>query len=150
MEQYGMVTNFPLSALAAARIYRLRGNLEAAAGREEDAIRWLKEPSVQSAEQPHAWALDSGAEEQLRLGRLEEKQCYADLELAVTKFLQDDESIATETVPSTIGHSGLCHSRRQELTDILKWELRRLGSEVPQFTNAADAFVSKFLAPNRH
>jgi len=150
--EYGVVANLPLSALLAAKIYRLQNKLDLAAAREEDAIACLKqldiclkEPDEQRAEQTQDWVLDISPTREVRLVGPAEKQCYAELELAVTKFLQDDDSLATQTVPSTIGHSGLCHSRRQELTDILKWELRRLGNEVPQFTNASDAFVSKFL-----
>jgi tetratricopeptide (TPR) repeat protein len=150
--EYGVVANLPFSALLVAKIYRLQNKLDIAAAREQDAVdclkqldKCLKEPDEQRAEQTQDWVLDISPTQQVRLVGPAEKQCYAELELAVTSFLQGDDSIAKETVPATIGHSGLCHSRRRELTDILKWELRRLGSEVHEFTTASDTFVSKFL-----
>jgi tetratricopeptide (TPR) repeat protein len=152
LAEYGVVANLPLSALLAAKIYRLQNKLDIAAAREEDAIDCLKqldkcltEPDEQRAEQTQDWVLDISPTQQVRLVGPTEKQCYAELELALTKFLQDDDTIAKETVPSTIGKSGRCHSRRKELTDILKWELRRLGSEVHELTNASDAFVARFF-----
>jgi hypothetical protein len=80
----------------------------------------------------------------IRLSTLNEKQCYADLELALTAFLlRGDEVKAASAVPAAFGK---CHSRQPELTAILKWELHRLGSEVPEFSQRADEFVHKFLA----
>jgi tetratricopeptide (TPR) repeat protein len=143
IEEYGQVAKFPLSALEASGIYRLQGKLDDALGREEDAIRWLKEPSVQLAEEPHAWALDVSPTQQVRLGPLNEKECYAELELAVTTYVQGDEGKAANAVPAVFGK---CSSRQHELKDILKWELHRLGSEVPGLTQRTDKFVDKFLA----
>ena len=145
IEQYGQVANFPLAALETAKIYRLQHKLEAAAERAEDAIRWLKDPNVQTAEQPHAWALEVSPEEQVRLVQLEEKQCYAELELALTQFLQGDENEAASKVRTTIGKSGRCRSRQWELTGILSWELHRLGGEVPQLRKGCNEFAAKYL-----
>jgi tetratricopeptide (TPR) repeat protein len=145
IEEYGQVARFPLSALGAARIYRLQGKLDDALGREEDAIRWLREPSVQLAEEPNAWAFDVSPTQQVRLGPIKEKECYAELELAVTTYLRGDEGKATNEVSAALGK---CSSRQRELKDILKRELHRLGSEVPALTQRSDKFVSKFLAPS--
>lgn len=147
IEEYGQVADFPFSALQAAKIYRLQNRLDDATGREEDAIRWLKDPSVQRAEQPQAWAFDVSPTQQLRLGLLDEKQCLAELELAVTRFLRGDETQTGSVVLATLGESGRCHSRRKELTDILRWELRRLGNEVPQLTKGCEQFAAKYLGP---
>jgi len=144
IEEYGQVANFPFAALQAAKIYRLQNKLDDAGGREEDAIRWLQDPSVQRDEQAQAWALDVSATQQVRLSVLEEKQCYAELELAMTKFLLGVESRAASAVPTVLGESGKCHSRLRELTDILRWELRRLGNEAPQLTKGCEGFA-KYL-----
>ena len=143
IEQYGQVVEFPLSALEAARIYRLQGKLGDALGREEDAILWLKKPSVQLVEAQSAWAFEVSPTQQVRLVLIDEKECYAELESAVTTFLQGNESRAATVVPVAFGK---CSSRQHELKDILKWELRRLGSEVPDLTRRSDEFVGKFLA----
>src|SRR5450631_3110867 len=143
LNEYGQVVKFPLSALEAAKIYRLQGKLDDAIGREEDAIRWLKEPSVQLAEGQNAWALYVNSTGQVRLGLMDEKQCYAELELAVTTFLQGDEGKAATAVAGALGE---CSSRQPELKDILRWELHRLGSEVPGLTARSDRFVGRFLA----
>jgi tetratricopeptide (TPR) repeat protein len=145
IEEYGQVADFPFSALQAAKIYRLQNKLEDAYEREEDAIRWLKDPSIQGADQPQAWAFDVSPTQQLRLGRLDEKHCFAELELAVTRFLRGDETQAANTVSATLGESGTCHSRHKELTDILRWELRRLGNEVPQLTQRCEQFATNYL-----
>lgn len=150
--EYGVVANSPLSALLAAKIYRLQDKLDPAAAREEDAIdclkqldTCLKEPDERRAEQTQDWVLDVSPSQQVRLVGLAEKQCYAELELAMTKFLQGDTSVAAPTVASTIGQSGHCHSRRQEIADALRWELHRLGSRIPRLTKASDAFETQFL-----
>lgn len=143
IDEYGRVAEFPLAALEAARIYRLQGKLNDALGREEDAIRWLKEPSVQDAEAQRAWAVDDRADEQVRLARLDEKECYAELEQTVTTFLiKDDEANAATELAATLRK---CDSRGEELKRILSWELHRLGSEVPGLTQRSDAFAAKFL-----
>ncbi|MBV8673376.1 MAG: toll/interleukin-1 receptor domain-containing protein [Acidobacteriaceae bacterium] len=145
LEQYGQVGEFPLSALEAARIYRLQGKLEDARGREEDAIDWLQDPRVQSSEKDVAWALDVSPVEQVRLALLQEKQCYAQLELFVTMFLQRDQAKASAGVPAVFEK---CRSRQAELRKILDWELHRLGSELAKYTQPADDFTSKFLEPS--
>lgn len=146
IEQYGEVVEFPLSALETARIYRLQGKLGDALGREEDAIRWLKVPSVQFAEGRNAWAFDVSPTQQVRLVLIDEKACYAELESAVTTFLQGDEGRAATVVPAAFEK---CSSRQRELEDILTWELHRLGSEVPGLTQRCDKFKGKFL-PSSH
>ncbi len=150
--EYGSVSGFPFSALQAAKIYRLQNKLNDASGREEDAIRCLKdldscltEPDQRQAEESQAWAFDVSPTRQVRLVAREEKQCYAELELAVTEFLKGNDAPATTIVPATIGEAGKCHSRQTELTGILKWELRRLGNEVPQFTARTEGFAAKYL-----
>jgi tetratricopeptide (TPR) repeat protein len=142
IEEYGQVSNYPLSALEAARIYRLQAKLEDARGREEDAIRWLQEPPVQVAETQNAWAFDVSPTQQVRLALLPEKQSYAELELAVTAFLQGNEAEAARLIPAAFERAS---SRRHELNDILRWELHRLGSEVPGYTQRTDEFAGKFL-----
>lgn len=143
--EYGQVTNFPLSALEAAKIYRLQNKLTDAAGREEDAVQWLKDPSMQLAEQQRAWAFEVSPTQQVRLVLLDEKLCYAELELAMTQFLQGDDSEATSMVPAALGKSGSCRSRRTELTGILRWELHRLGSEVPRLAKGSEEFAANYL-----
>jgi len=140
--EYGQVTEFPLSALEAANIYRLQGKLEDAAGRELDAISWLKEGSVQLMEQKYGWDLDISPTQQVRLGPLPEKECYAELELATTKYLQGDAGSALIAVSANMAK---CERRKKELSSILKWELYRLGGEVHQFTQRTDEFADKFL-----
>jgi tetratricopeptide (TPR) repeat protein len=143
IEEYGRIAKFPLAALEVAKIYRLQGKLDDARGREEDAIRWLKDPSVSKAEEQNAWAFDVSAIQQVRLSLVEEKQCYADLELAVTRFLQGDESQAASAVPAVFEK---CGSRQGELKGIVNWELRRLGSQTPALAPRCDAFTKRFLA----
>jgi len=143
IEEYGQVSNFPLAALVVAKIYRLQNNLDDAAGREEDAKSELQQPSVRQAEESRAWALDVSADRQIRLVLIDEKECYAELELAITRFLHGDESQAAGAISATIGNSGKCRSRQKELREILRWELRRLGSEVPQLTKGCEEFAAK-------
>ena len=142
IEEYGQVIEFPLSALEAAKIYRLQGKLDDALGREEDAIRWLKKPSEQSAEGQNAWTFDISPTLKVRLGPIAEKECYAELELAMTRFLHGDEGQAGAVTAAF----GKCSSRQHELKDILRSELHRVGSEVPRLTQRSDEFVGKFLA----
>jgi hypothetical protein len=144
IEEYGRMGQFPLAALELAKIYRLQDRLEEARGREEDAIRWLKDPAIQNAERENAWAFEVSPVRQARLGPLAEKQCYADLELAVTRFLQGDEHQAAGVVPAAFAK---CSSRRAELEKILRWELRRLGTQTPKHGKRSEAFVQKFLGP---
>lgn len=146
IEEYGQMGQFPLAALEMAKIYRLQGRLEEAAGREEDAVRWLKDPALQSAEQQNAWAFEVSPVQQVRLGPIAEKQCYADLELALTRFLRGDENQAARAAPAAFER---CSSRRPELSDILRWELRRLGIQTPNLCERCDAFAQRFLAAGK-
>jgi tetratricopeptide (TPR) repeat protein len=143
VEQYGLISRFPLAALELAKIYRLQGKLEEARGRDEDAVRWLKDPAIQAAEEQNGWAFDVSPINQTRLGPIAEKQCYADLELLVTRFLAGDEEHAAKAVPLAFEN---CSSRRTELKDILSWELHRLGSENPKMGERSDEFTKRFLA----
>ena len=137
---YGKTEQHPNSFLELAKIYRLQGKLPEAAGREKDAIRWLEKPSA-PAEQENVWVLDTGVDHTVQLSSLNEKQCYAKLELAVTRFLQGDKSEAARVVPATLGESGKCDSRKTELTNILRWELRRMRNEVPQLAQGSEGFA---------
>jgi tetratricopeptide (TPR) repeat protein len=142
IEEYGRIVNSPLAALEVAKIYRLQGKLDDARGREEDAVRWLKDPSVRNAEQQSAWAFDVSPTQQVQLRLADEQVCYAELELAVTTFLQGDESKAASALPAAFEK---CSSRQQELKDILKWELRRLGNQTPALKPRSDAIAERFL-----
>lgn len=145
LKEYANVGHVPLSALNAAAIFRLQNKLADAAEREVEAIRWLQQPGAEAAEQGRAWNFYVSYEEQRPLASLAEKLCYAELELAVTRFLQGDESVTKKKVPVLIGTSGTCETHATDLKDILKWELRRLSTEVPQLTKASDVFAAKFL-----
>ena len=135
--EYGQIDRFPLAAIEVAKIYRLQGKLQDARGREEDAIRWLKD-----GDEKNPWAFEISPVEKKQLRLIDEKRCYADLELAVTRFLQDHESEAASAIPAALDR---CRSRQEELKSILKWELRRLENEVPAFTNGSEAIVQRFL-----
>lgn len=129
--------------MEAAKLFRLQGKLEDALGREQDAIRWLKEPSVQAGEAQRAWAIDVSPDHQVGLSRLDEKESYAELELAATKFLiNGNDGEAALAVRTAFGKSS---SRQPELTAILNWELHRLGSERPELTERSDKFLARFL-----
>lgn len=143
-EWYGKTEQHPNSRLELAKIYRLEGNLPLAAEREEEAIHWLNEPSAPN-EQQNVWLLDRGVDQTVELSTINEKQCYAELELAVTNFLRKgDEGIAARAVAAAFEK---CSSRREEVKGILKWELRRLSTEtkIPQMPQRADDFADKFL-----
>ena len=142
---YGKTEQHPNSRLELAKIYRLQRRLAEAAEREEEAIRWLNEPSAPD-EQQNSWLVDKGANKPpVELTEIKEKQCYAELELAVTEFLRRGDENATASAVSA--GFGKCASRQEEVKAILQWELRRLGSEVPQYTQRTDRFTEKFLAP---
>ncbi|MBV8820383.1 MAG: TIR domain-containing protein [Acidobacteriaceae bacterium] len=142
VEQYERMGEFPLAALDLAKIYRLQGRLDEAAGRDEDAIRWLREPSVVSREEGNGWIVEVSPLKGVRLGPIEEKRCYADLELAMTRFLAGDERWAAQAVAAGFEK---CSSRRKELSDILRWELHRLGSENAKLGGRSDQFAGRFL-----
>jgi len=144
---YGKTEQHPNSRLELAKIYRLQRRLAEAAEREEEAIRWLNEPSAPD-EQQNSWLVDKGANKPpVELTEIKEKQCYAELELAVTEFLRRGDENATASAVSA--GFGKCASRQEEVKAILQWELRRLGSEVPQYTQRTDRFTEKFWRPRR-
>jgi tetratricopeptide (TPR) repeat protein len=142
IEEYGWIDRFPLAALESAKIYRLQGKLEDARERELDAIRWLQDPQVKSAEAQNAWAFDVNAGEQNQLRLIEEKECYAELELAVTAFLQSGDNAALNAIPAALNR---CRSRQQELKSILNWELRRIATQTPALKPRTDEIVTRFL-----
>jgi tetratricopeptide (TPR) repeat protein len=133
--EYGQIDRLPLAAIEVAKIYRLQGKLEDARGREEDAIRWLKD-----GDEKNPWVFEISPIGKVRI--IEEKQCYADLELAVTRFLQGHESDAANAISAALDR---CRSRQEELKSILRWELRRLGNEAPAFTERCEKIVQRFL-----
>jgi len=143
IEEYGYMGEFPLAALELAKIYCLQNKLEEAQGREEDAARWLKDPAVQRVEEQNqnGWLFEVGPLNAVRLGPLVEKQCYADLELALTRFLAGDEGIAS-VVRAAFEK---CSSRKTELKEILTWELHKLGSQNAKVSERADKFAEWFL-----
>jgi tetratricopeptide (TPR) repeat protein len=144
VEQYEPISRYPLAALELANVYRLQDKLEEARGREEHAIRWLKDRAVQAAEQENLWVFEVSPIAQTRLVSAAEKQCYADLELAVTRFLQEDEEHAAKALPLVFEK---CKLRRLELKGILSWELHKLGTEAPKkIRERSDEFTKRFLA----
>jgi tetratricopeptide (TPR) repeat protein len=143
LAEYNQISEFPLAALEAAQIYRLQGKLSDALGREQDAIRWLNDPSIRKAEEGTAWVLEISPVEGARLGPIREKQCYAELEAAVTEFLGGDERKADSAISSAFAK---CSSRQKELKQILKWELERLGSQAPALRQRSDEIVQRFFA----
>jgi hypothetical protein len=142
LKEYGRMGEFPLAALELAKIYRLQNKLEEARGREEDAARWLKDPAVQKVEEQNGWVLEVGPLKAVRLGPLVEKQCYADLELALTGFLAGDQGDVASTVNTAFKK---CSSRKPELTAILTWELHKLGSQNAKLSERSDKFAERFL-----
>ena len=140
---YEQVGRFPLTALEMANIYRLQSKLDDALEHQEDAIRWLKDPSVRVAEDRNAWAIEIRPEPPVRLASIDEKECYAELETAATKFLRGDEAAANQAVPAAFQK---CHTRQVELKRILRSEMHRLGSEQPGLTQRADEFIRRFVA----
>lgn len=143
--EYGNVTEFPLSALEAAKIYRLQGKLDDAVGREMDAKSWLKEDSVRLTEQKYGWTFAISPNQQVRLGPVREKECYAELELAATQYLRDSPGDAASAASAVSANMAKCERRKKELGSILKWELFNLGSEVGPLRQRADEFADKFL-----
>jgi tetratricopeptide (TPR) repeat protein len=141
IEEYGRMGEFPLAALELAKIYRLQAKLAEARGRDEDAVRWLKDPAVQKAEEQNGWSFEVGPLEEVRLGPLIEKQSYADLELALTRFLVGDDG-TTSAVNAAFEK---CGSRKTELGKILMWELHKLGSQNAKLTAGSEKFVELFL-----
>jgi tetratricopeptide (TPR) repeat protein len=142
IQEYGLMGEFPLAALELGKIYRLQGKLEDARGREEDAISWLKNPGVQNAERQNGWAFEVNPIQEVRLGPIVEKQCYADLELALTWFVAGDEGQAATAVPAAFEK---CSSRRHELKEILSWESHRLGGENQTLAARSERFAGRFL-----
>ena len=120
IEEYGQVVEFPLSALEAAKIFRLQGKLEDALGREQDAIRWLKEPSVQAGEAQRAWAIDVSPDHQVRLSRLDEKESYPTSSWQQRSFLLT--ATMTRRLSAVRTALGKSSSRQTELTAILDWD----------------------------
>ena len=45
-----------------------------------------------------------------------------------------------------VSHTREVQAHQQEISDILRWELRRLGSEAPALAPRADAFTQRFPA----
>jgi tetratricopeptide (TPR) repeat protein len=144
-DEYGSMGQFPLAALELAKIYRLQGKLGEAQGREEDAVRWLRDPAIQNAEQQNAWAFSVSPISEVRLGPIVEKQCYADIELGLTSFLEGYDSKAATAIPAAFEK---CSSRQEELRAILNWEIHKLGSEVPKFSERSEKFAQQFLTRN--
>lgn len=83
----------------------------------------------------------------MRLALLDEKQCDAALELAVTMFLQGDDSRAAGQIASAFE---ACSSRDEEVRSILRWELRRLGNQTPALAPRSKAIVERFLTVSSH
>ncbi|HEV2988684.1 MAG TPA: toll/interleukin-1 receptor domain-containing protein [Candidatus Angelobacter sp.] len=142
LAEYGRGGQSPLAALESAKILRLQGKLEDAREHEMDAVRWLKDPAVQSVEAPAAWSFEVSPIEHARLGRIEDKECYASLELSVTRFLQGAENEAADAIRTTFT---MCLSRSQDLKSILRRELRQLGSQTPKLGPRCDAITQRFL-----
>ena len=145
LQQYDLAGNYPLAAIEAGIIYRLQNNLPKAEGRELEAIQWLQTSSVRNADDK-AWAQPTGPapKDKFRLETLVEKQCYAELELAVTHSLQERDQDAADAVSSNFSKEK-CESLKPDLSNILKWELYQLASATPQSATRADDFAKKFL-----
>lgn len=145
LKEYDQAGNYPLAAIEAAAIYRLQNRLPEAEERELEAIQWLQEGGVRNADDI-GWAQSAGPApaDKLRMRTTAEKKCYAELELAVTHYLQGHDQNAAEAV-SKIFAIKECDDRKSDLSNILKWELYQLGIATPQLSSRADDFTKKFL-----
>jgi tetratricopeptide (TPR) repeat protein len=128
LSEYEKVGNSPVAAIESAKIHRLQRNLEDAKEREQDAIRWLQDPNVRKAEEQRAWVFPVSPTNKMRVSTLAEKECYAKLELGVTQAIINKDS----------GRLERCGSRSRETAQILGWELRRLGNQVPEYQDLCD------------
>jgi tetratricopeptide (TPR) repeat protein len=135
---------FPLSALESGKIYRLQGDLDRAAEQEESAIALLKQTEVKKAEDDYAWAIDDGPDKQLQLASIDAKECYAQLEFAVTNFLKNGEAKSAVATSDPFAKCSGSYSQT-DLKCVLRWELHRLSGEVHDFTQGSDVFVERFL-----
>jgi tetratricopeptide (TPR) repeat protein len=140
---YGRIRQFPLAALESAKIYRLLGELKAAAEQERIAIDWLGQPSVaNSPENLLPWSLEWGRPEPLSLPTEGEKLCYAQLQLSATLYLDRDEAQAK-------GYSDramqACGSRSYEVRKIVQSELERLARERDDLAGRAETYQQRFL-----
>jgi tetratricopeptide (TPR) repeat protein len=138
IEAYRAVEQHPLSKIELAKLLWSRGDLAGAKTELEQAIAWLKDPSVAGqVENRTRWsfeAVENGVEGPIDLGVTSDvsrdaavKTCYARLALSVTLFLMADvgASVANARQELSEAHRD-CSNQWSHLAAIVLADLQRL------------------------
>jgi tetratricopeptide (TPR) repeat protein len=142
IEEYGKISEYPLSALELARIYWLRGELKQARDIQAQAIGWLNDERVMTkAENQDPWYFEVG-KEGIEFYDLEEKKAYAFYSLCATFFLlgQDQEARAFADKARALG---VAHEAN--VTEVLSFDLGNLARKNTGLAKQIDTFQERWL-----
>jgi tetratricopeptide (TPR) repeat protein len=157
IEQYRAVEQHPLSKIELAKLLWIRGDLAGAKTELDQAITWLKDPSVSGrVENRTRWsfrAVENGMQGPIDLGVTSDasgdaavKTCYARLALSVTLFLMAEPgaNLANARQEMSEAHRD-CSSQWGHLTGILLADLQQLEI-APTATPAIKARIKAYWA----
>jgi tetratricopeptide (TPR) repeat protein len=140
--QYEQISKFPLAALESARIQLLLHRLPEATALQVRAIGALEDPGADAIPENRApWYFKLGKDSGVRLTSLNEKLCFARLNLAATMFLRSDP-VAEQRITSA---ASACGDESFEIKALLRDHLDRLSEEQPQLGPRVREFTEKHL-----
>ena len=127
IKSYSRLDRFPLARLEMARIFRLTGELDKAAESEQVADEWLK---TEANNDP--WLIEG-----VSIPGRGQKICYAQLSLAATLYLKDDQSGAARYAQLA---AQSCGSQYLDIRGLLQSELDRVKREREELAKPAESF----------
>jgi len=133
----------PGRSIFRAKVYRLKGELEAASGLQHTAIEWMGEPAVaKSPENRLPWSEEYGGAQPAVLSTEKEKFCYAHLELSATFYLTGDEVHAKEQSDRAEKD---CGAMAGLVKAVVRSELKDVAGQQGQLAGRAADYSRKFL-----
>jgi tetratricopeptide (TPR) repeat protein len=144
VEEFARVERFPLAAVESAYAHWALGELGAAAGDQQRALRWLEDPQVQSLPaNRRPWEFSAGSEG-VRLLELAEKRCLAGLGLAATRFLLQDPEASGDAI-----RSAACPPDASDVRAAVSAALASYAEPRQELAAASRAFRERHLSARR-
>ena len=145
LDKYAGIADSPYAAISSAKIFRLMGAdlqaLQKAATQNRVALTWLNDPQISNLpENKLEWSLATDTK-LIKVINQSEKLCYAQLELALTLSLLDNE---TESKQYREQGRQSCGDRLPGIVRELRYEIDQLNQEHPEFTARSSEFIKRF------
>jgi Flp pilus assembly protein TadD len=143
IKEYGKNKEYPLSALESAKIYWRLEYLSQALSYQKQAVEWLEDKTIMTRpDNEEAWYFEIAPGKVIELAKLEEKESYVYLCLAVTLYLQGDMEGAENEMKKL---RALKVARQADINALLTADLDALVQSNGGFAEQIAAYKQLYL-----